>query len=238
MGQEQSSYIIDTETDVYKNINQHETLGQGGFGTVFSDRHDKTMAYKLIFSRKNCKNARLEAEIQNECAEKVNNLLEQLPIPIRIPIVTGYNEFSCTFCEMQYDCIIAMQRVPFFNKNIQVAYQLGMGVEKDKEHGDDDGVKIYTAQGQPRGMFIREQDLLRMSEIYNFSWQDVCLSWGFAICALIFIAKNDVNDLEYVLSRSNGSVTLNIIDFGLTKKIDEDITPEILIENLATNLDL
>lgn len=208
----------------YSKINQHEILGQGGFGTVFADRKDKNIAYKLSFSKDTCEKSFKEAEIQNHCANKINNLLK--PLNVKIPEIYGYSKTSCEFCSISYECVIAMERVPFFNKNIRVGYQLGMGVELKKEHEADDGVIVYTHLGKSRGMFIREEDLISLSKTYNFSWEYLCQSWGFSVAALLFICKNDLNDLEYLISNSKkeNHVILYIVDFGLSVEITGEIT--------------
>lgn len=236
---EKQKKIKGEKENFYKNINQHEVLGQGGFGTVFADREDKGTAYKLLFSKDECEKAYEEAEIQNYCVSKINKLIEK--INVKIPEIYGYSKTKCDFCSITYDCLIAMERVPFFNKRVRVGYQLGMGVELVKEHPSDDGVIVYTHLGKPRGMFIRENDLIFLSEKYRFSWEDICQSWGFSIAALLFICKNDLNDLEYLLSfNKDKKVSLYIVDFGLSSLFSEKgkITVEDLDKMFKDYLDI
>lgn len=215
-------------TDWYERVNQHDILGQGGFGTVYSDRESDEIAYKLIFSRADCNTAIEESKIQEHVANTLNGILSTLPIPVYIPRILGYSDHACTFCEVPYSCILAMDRVPFFNPNIRVAYQLAMEIDKPQEHHNDEGIKIYTTRGYPRGMFINETYLQQLTEKYGFNIQSLGISWGYTVAALIFLAHNDINDLEYILTQYNGYTYLCVVDFGLSKTITEPITIETL----------
>jgi hypothetical protein len=224
---------IDYDTDMFPNINQHLQLGAGGFGSVFADRTDSTKAYKLVFSTTGCEKAKREAEIQNDAANSLNNILAQLPVPVHIPFIIGYNQRTIRFNSIEYNCIIGMERVPLFNQDINCAYQLGMEVQGEKEHPSDEGIKKYTELRDCRGIFITESNLLDLAAKYSFNVDDVAFSWGFAVCSLIFIAKNDINDLEYILS---ANVSLQIIDFGLSQELD--IVDEATIDLIWEHIDL
>jgi len=224
----------DYEKDAYywNNANQQNILGEGGFGRVVGDVQKENVAYKLIKTIQICKTSSQEADIQNHCANTLNGVLSQLPVRTHIPKVLGYSERECGICDVDnnYSCIIKMERIPFFNNRVRAAYQLGMGAGDIKEHVLDEGILKYTLSGQVRGMFITEPLLVDLAKTYNFNLRHLCQSWGFSLCALIFIAHNDCNDLEYILSKKNGKIILNIIDFGLTNHLKEPLNIGLLFK--------
>ena len=216
-------------------INPKDIVGAGGFGVVYGLKFNQNTVIKCIGSTLKCSEGKEEFTTSRTLIKKLsesdaykNPYIINLFIPY--PFCQSNEKFEINECEeklsnkkvdcegTKYSCTIMMEKVPYFNPEIKLSYQLYL-LDEIKQLPDDplDGRVMYNQKKIPRGLFIDENHLLNLEKSYkNFSAIHTVFSLGYWVGKLLIDCKFDLKDVEYILSRNGTDVCLYMIDFGMS----------------------